>query len=1244
MPHTIYIFGNLQAFVAALTGIQMIFNPANNTDWAVGGALFGVGPLVTIGLLVSMLHITTKGVWSQKLSLHHVGILLGLYAAMFVPTTNVIVQDIFTGQSQIVDNIPVGVAYPAAIVSQMAYDSATQLGQAFQMTSTTTPATDIAQGVATPLKTMLQLRNMYSFFSKAHPQMTKAEVAFVQQCVYPNAAMNGWTTLINQSPDILATYTTLPYPAGDQANVVYSATLAAGAMGITCTPGGLCSGSCANMAQSLQKAFGMWEGDNSAIKNTCSNALAQATVPGSDTSMPEGSCSGNGFGNMLVSMGAQGMQYIGLLVQGCINNAGMDYGQSISGLPSPGSNVDEYCSITQNSMAQAQIDNAGAADVFLKNMLPLMSVLQFLFIAMAPLAAFVMVMAAEQGAQMFVKYVMFGMWTQSWLPIAAIINDYAQINVQHQFAMMAAAVTSPGSSVDTALMATLSSATSLPAATGNALNLATLPTVIQQLMQVLSNADIMLAMTPVITMIVFTGSYMAMSNLASGVGGEDNVSKNTGEVNPGLTRQEQMSGVDWVGNFTGVGPDGTSGRGSVGHTLDAQTKALSMGVGSQIGSSLEAGVTEAANRVKSAQVALSTRLSENALLSEQATANAGTTKTATIGGAHSDASTDSKDSSVGADHSIKQLRQTAGTVAFNLEASRLGSEPANKNLTHHQLMDLAEKNTKHDIENGQFLKDMADGKYDHWASGAVKDALTGALSGLKIGASNQTSDAVDWGAARKTAEKWQTQEGAKDETSRQDQASNGVAASKSDQLQKGISHDLANLKSAQEAYSIARQVQQKFQAGGTNTVGQQESGIAIMEALSRAGGGGGMKVGARAILGQSPELLKMFLRNLAMQSHGGTPNDEATATAFVQTMQGASNKVKQGDASPEFLHETMQAQIAWGGIQGNIGASATNVGLLQQADQALTQTKGDTAFTKANHQQIAQLGRDGQQAQHAADVADQQAHLLNPQSKPTGEDDAVLAELLQQSPQKVGDRSKIDAKGAANTSDKALLAKLSPQTRAALEAIHASFGLKLATLGANNPNAADGGIAAANAGIAVWNGFKQRVENNTEQMIAKKALTAGAEKALTKAAVKGDETVLKATERTGMSDAQKAGVTELLDGMSAPERAAFGKAVEKLEKTFGDKAVKKLLSGMVAGTAPAVVPGLGDALSAGLEVADVAMNASAALDVAQALEEFVTTPGVGSAAKQVVENYAKNIVETTYKGLRARGLNDIGGL
>lgn len=597
MPTTIYILGNLQTFVAALTGIQMIFNPANNTDWAVGGALFGVGPMVTIGLLVSLLHISTKGVWTQKLSLHHVGILLGLYAAMFVPTTRVTVQDLYTGQSQIVDGIPDGVAYPAAIVSQLSYDAATQLGQAFQTVSATQPPTNIATGMAAPLRTMLQLRNMYMFFSKEQPGLARDEVLFVKQCVYPNATYNNWWQQIESSNNILNTYASFSYPSSAQANVPYDATLANSGAAITCTQGGTCYGSCGSMAVAIDAAFQKWLNNNQSSGLGCSNAAGMSTAANAESNTPTTDCNGAGsFGSILGSMGSNGMEYVSMIINSCINSVGMAAGPSVNAYPQVDGQSNDFCTITTNSISQAQVDNAGASNVFLSNMLPLMSILQFLFIALAPLAAFTMVMAAEQGVQTFVKYIMFGLWTQSWLPVAAIINDYSQTTVEHQFQVLAAAATAAAGSVGSAVTSALNSFPVMGAGQ-DALTATSLPILIQQTMQVLSNADMMLAMTPIITMIVFTGSYFGMAQLAQGVGGEDNVSKNTGMTTPGLSAEEKAFGTSAPGNSRGAFVN-----------LDSAYN----GVGGEVSQSVQSALTAAQGTVQTATETAGKKLSQAA--------------------------------------------------------------------------------------------------------------------------------------------------------------------------------------------------------------------------------------------------------------------------------------------------------------------------------------------------------------------------------------------------------------------------------------------------------------------------------------------------------------------------------------------------------------------------------------------------------------------------------------------------------
>jgi len=575
MPTTIYIFGNLQVFQAALTGLQMIFNPANNTDWAVGGSLFGVGPVVTIGLLISLLHLTTKGIWTQKMSLHHVGILLGLYAALFVPQTSVTVQDIYTGQTVVVDGIPIGVAYPAAIVSQLSYDAATQLGQAFQSTTATSPPTDISNGFGEPLQQMLSLRRLYQQFVKNDTPLAQAYFVLWQQCAYPIIASNTYFYQeYETAPDLMAFLSTLTYVNAQ--NQPMLAMVPGGSNNPICSNPQGCSMTCGSLLQAVQNNFQTWMTGTG--PNSCAQAVSTISASSSQTSKPATDCSGNSFGNIMASLGTTGSNFISQMVNACMASAGMSAGSSLFAAQNDQSVMQSYCMIDSNTMSQAQVENAGSASMFLKNMLPLMSVLQFLFIALAPLAAFTLVMAGSQGIGMFVKYIMFGLWTQSWLPVAALLNDYSQITLQHSLAALGQATTGVAANVNAAVVSTNLASLTPPT---NALTLQTLPMIIEGTMQALSNANMLMALTPIITMIVFTGSYMGMAQLAQDIGGEDKVGKNAELETPSVAKEQQAFGVSTPGLADGgyvvntaVGKGMTADVGSAMNYLNAQANNL----------------------------------------------------------------------------------------------------------------------------------------------------------------------------------------------------------------------------------------------------------------------------------------------------------------------------------------------------------------------------------------------------------------------------------------------------------------------------------------------------------------------------------------------------------------------------------------------------------------------------------------------------------------------------------------------
>lgn len=98
-----------------------------------------------------------------------------------------------------------------------------------------------------------------------------------------------------------------------------------------------------------------------------------------------------------------GQTLINQIYLGCALSAGWQQGQSGGVGENSPVIMPSYCTIRNTAQNSFNITNASTASMFLKNMLPLMTVMQFLFIALAPLAAFTLVMAGSQGMGMFIK-------------------------------------------------------------------------------------------------------------------------------------------------------------------------------------------------------------------------------------------------------------------------------------------------------------------------------------------------------------------------------------------------------------------------------------------------------------------------------------------------------------------------------------------------------------------------------------------------------------------------------------------------------------------------------------------------------------------------------------------------------------------------------------------------------------------------------------------------------------------------
>ena len=89
--------------------------------------------MVQVGLLVGVFSVVISGISTggQKIEFQHVLLGFIIYATMFVPTARVLIEDTYTGQVRIVDDVPIGPAAAGGIISLVGYKLTELFEQAY---------------------------------------------------------------------------------------------------------------------------------------------------------------------------------------------------------------------------------------------------------------------------------------------------------------------------------------------------------------------------------------------------------------------------------------------------------------------------------------------------------------------------------------------------------------------------------------------------------------------------------------------------------------------------------------------------------------------------------------------------------------------------------------------------------------------------------------------------------------------------------------------------------------------------------------------------------------------------------------------------------------------------------------------------------------------------------------------------------------------------------------------------------
>lgn len=457
MNWTVYCMGDLPIFRDIINAVAMVFN----------SSLFnpstGAG-LVLVAMLISLILFVFPTIMGKPLSPFPLIFVFLLYFGGIVPRTTLQIEDMYIGTVTTVDNVPLIVAAPAAIAASISKGITDTVETAFSSPSQGAYLSLGAEGFVNPLKTLLVFRNTTT--ANGLTYFNNSLASYVRDCAVNSTGYDP-QTLVNAT-DVLGYLTGLPSTG---ISIYYSSAI----------PLGIVT-ACSVIATNISN-------DYSALSSTPSpqlDAIINSVVPPRNTS-PGGVVSYENAYNSVTSQILGNAQTAQQFMSNMLGNFVIRQGLKCANAASPADQSDCNAAFqTSTIVEQANIDAASNASVFTKTAIPLMNILLALFYAFSPIILGVALMSAAHGLKIIGGFLMFGAWTQSWMPIAAVLNYMVQEQIQYELGKFGASGI------------TLANANEFYYAISMKVGL----------------ASELMALTPMISMALLSGSMFALSNVA----------------------------------------------------------------------------------------------------------------------------------------------------------------------------------------------------------------------------------------------------------------------------------------------------------------------------------------------------------------------------------------------------------------------------------------------------------------------------------------------------------------------------------------------------------------------------------------------------------------------------------------------------------------------------------------------------------------------------------------------------------
>lgn len=186
----IFSLGDTQTFAEVLNGVAMMFS---NSPILKGNGPLQIGFGAFLGAMVLLCVMIYKAVFENRFELKTLLVPLVFYIILTVPKTTVVISDVYNIESpKVVDNVPIGLAIPASVISGITTVMTQYIEKAFYvlpMDNVVRSPTQLTQdGFLTPLQVLNAIR--YDNLNTDHPLLQQAFNKIYAKCIVGNDQWN----------------------------------------------------------------------------------------------------------------------------------------------------------------------------------------------------------------------------------------------------------------------------------------------------------------------------------------------------------------------------------------------------------------------------------------------------------------------------------------------------------------------------------------------------------------------------------------------------------------------------------------------------------------------------------------------------------------------------------------------------------------------------------------------------------------------------------------------------------------------------------------------------------------------------------------------------------------------------------------------------------------------------------------------------------------------------------------------